>query len=114
MLRLAFPRTGFPMKSETVQMDHVLGAVLAGGASRRMGRDKALMEHEGRTLLARAVAVLRAVLDEVIIVGLQQQRSSVPGAPIVEDLRPGLGPVGGIHAALSGWLVISLCSGGRG
>jgi len=82
-------------------MDHVLGAVLAGGASRRMGRDKALMEHEGRTLLARAVAVLEAVLSEVIVVGPQRQYPSALEVPSVRDIRPGLGPVGGIHTALS-------------
>ena len=45
-----------------------VGAVLAGGAGRRIGGDKAIVELEGRPLLLYPLAVLRAVLAEVAIV----------------------------------------------
>lgn len=46
----------------------VTGVVLAGGASRRMGAPKTLVEVDGRPLLLHPVEVLRAVLDEVAVV----------------------------------------------
>ena len=69
----------------------ILGAVLAGGQSSRFGSDKALAALGGQTLLARAVASLEAQCDEVIVVG----RGDVPDRP-----RSGMGPLGGINAAL--------------
>jgi molybdopterin-guanine dinucleotide biosynthesis protein A len=69
----------------------ILGAVLAGGQSSRFGSDKALAALGGRTLLERAVAALEAQCDSVIVVG----RGDVPDRP-----RPGMGPLGGINAAL--------------
>ena len=72
--------------------------ILAGGKSSRMGTDKAFVEVEGRTLLARALDLARSVTDDVRIVGQQEKYSSF--APTVEDNFPGCGPLGGIHAAL--------------
>lgn len=78
----------------------VMGAVLAGGNSRRMGQDKALLALGGHSLLVRAVAVLGSVVDEVVVVAPQGRGYARLGVEIVPDVRPGLGPVGGIHAAL--------------
>ncbi|HZI37181.1 MAG TPA: NTP transferase domain-containing protein, partial [Acidimicrobiia bacterium] len=47
----------------------VAGLLLTGGASRRMGRDKALLEVGGRRLVDRAASVLAAVADPVLEVG---------------------------------------------
>lgn len=69
----------------------ILGAVLAGGQSSRFGSDKALAQLGGRSLLDRAVASLEAQCDGVIVVG----RGDVPDRP-----RAGMGPLGGINAAL--------------
>ncbi|MBX9883718.1 MAG: molybdenum cofactor guanylyltransferase [Novosphingobium sp.] len=69
----------------------ILGAVLAGGQSSRFGSDKALAPLGGRTLLARAIAALEAQCDSVIVVG----RGDLDDRP-----RPGMGPLGGINAAL--------------
>lgn len=78
---------------------HDLAAfILAGGKSSRMGRDKAFVEFEGRTLLARALEVTRSVTDDVRIVGDAAKFAQF--APVVEDVFPGCGPLGGIHAAL--------------
>ena len=48
-----------------------IGVVLAGGAGRRIGGDKAMVELEGRPLLHYPIAVLRSVLDEVAVVAKQ-------------------------------------------
>lgn len=78
----------------------VSGAVLAGGRSSRLGRDKALLEIGGETLLARTVRVLSSVCDEVIVLGPAEREVAVPGVRVVPDERPGVGPLGGIATAL--------------
>ncbi len=74
-------------------------AVLAGGASRRMGRDKALMTLGGRTLLERAIAAVASVADETFVVGDREPYRQF-GVPVVPDAFPGAGPLGGIGTAL--------------
>src|SRR5260370_4266898 len=76
----------------------VTAFILAGGKSTRMGTDKAFLEYQGRTLLARALDLARSVTSEVRIVGSPQK--FVPFAAVVEDLFRDCGPLGGIHAAL--------------
>ncbi len=74
----------------------ILGAVLAGGQSSRFGSDKALAELGGRSLLARAIATLEAQCDAVVVVG----REDAPAATIPDRPAGGMGPLGGIAAAL--------------
>jgi molybdopterin-guanine dinucleotide biosynthesis protein A len=75
--------------------------VLAGGRSTRMGRDKAMLPLAGRTLLARAVATLRTVATEVVLLGDRVDRPDLQGADrAIPDLHPGCGPVGGMETAL--------------
>lgn len=76
----------------------VAAFVLAGGKSTRMGADKAFVLLDGRTLLARSLELARSVTSDVRIVG-DPAKSSAFG-PVVQDLFPGCGPLGGIHAAL--------------
>jgi molybdopterin-guanine dinucleotide biosynthesis protein A len=63
-----------------------------------MGTDKAFLEFRGQTLLERALATARGVCDEVVIVGDAARFAGY--GPVVEDVYPGCGPLGGIHAAL--------------
>ena len=72
--------------------------ILAGGKSTRMGTDKAFVLLEGRTLLARMLDLARQVTSNVHIVG--DPAKFAPFAPTIEDIFPGCGPLGGIHAAL--------------
>jgi molybdopterin-guanine dinucleotide biosynthesis protein A len=76
------------------------GAVLAGGASRRMGRDKAALTFDGEPLLARVVRRLREATPEVLVVGPPERARLAAGARVVPDARPGAGPLGGIYTAL--------------
>jgi molybdopterin-guanine dinucleotide biosynthesis protein A len=73
---------------------------MAGGRSSRLGRDKALLEVAGETLLARAVRTLAQVCDEVLVVGQAERTALVPGVRVVPDERPGIGPLGGIATGL--------------
>lgn len=81
------------------RMTDTAGFVLAGGRSSRMGREKALLEFEGTTLLERALGVLREATLEAAIVGAREKFERF--APVIEDVYPGRGPLGGIHAALT-------------
>ena len=73
-------------------------AVLAGGYSRRMGRDKAGMMLEGKSLLERQVDKLRALgIRDVMLSGTD---SVIPGCRNVADRFPHRGPLSGIHACL--------------
>ena len=74
----------------------ILGAVLAGGLSTRFGSDKALAEYRGHTLLAHAVDTLSGWCEHVIVVG----RPTAPAPTLPDWPRPGMGPLGGIAAAL--------------
>lgn len=75
------------------------GFVLAGGQSSRMGADKALSELAGEPLLARALGILREAGLPGAIAGA---RSPLGGfAPVVEDAALGLGPLGGVCAAMA-------------
>jgi molybdopterin-guanine dinucleotide biosynthesis protein A len=72
--------------------------ILAGGKSTRMGTDKAFVLLEGCTLLARMLDLARKITTNVHIVG--DPAKFAPFAPAIEDIFPGCGPLGGIHAAL--------------
>lgn len=75
------------------------GFILAGGRSRRMGRDKALISFEGTTLLARAFATVSAVAAKTTVIA--RTPDAYPGFPCIADLRPDCGPLAGIETALS-------------
>ncbi len=78
----------------------VVGVVLAGGRSSRFGRDKALLEIDGETLLQRTVARLREACGEALIIGPPERGQQAPDTPVVQDEIPGIGPLGGIATAL--------------
>jgi molybdenum cofactor guanylyltransferase len=76
------------------------GFVLAGGASRRFGRDKALVEFDGKPLIVRMCQVLQtAVAAPVRIIG-EAKKYGHAGIECLEDRWPGEGPLGGIITAL--------------
>jgi len=79
-----------------------VGLVLAGGPGARLGRGiaKPLVPLEGRTLLERAIEILRPVADEVLVAAPQGADLGTLAVEIVHDV-PGLrGPLAGIVAAM--------------
>jgi len=93
------------------------GAILAGGAARRMGRDKRLVTLGDRCLLDRVVERFAPQVGHLV---LSVERVSLQlagfGLPQVTDPLPGhRGPLGGLLAALEhfnnpqGWLVVVPC-----
>jgi molybdenum cofactor guanylyltransferase len=77
----------------------IAGYVLAGGGSRRFGRDKALVEIDGEPMLARMVALLRGVPMAVKMIAGRGKYEGF-GVEMLEDRWPGEGPLGGIITAL--------------
>lgn len=78
--------------------------ILAGGKSSRMGEDKAFLQLGERSLLERALQLARSVARDVKIVGgavVGNEAKFGKYAPVVEDIYPDRGPLGGIHAALA-------------
>ncbi|HEV2871280.1 MAG TPA: NTP transferase domain-containing protein [Actinomycetota bacterium] len=73
-------------------------AVLAGGASRRMGRDKATLAVGGVELASLALAAAARVAHPVVLVAPEGHPARRVAAPAVAD--PGLGPLAALAAAL--------------
>lgn len=80
-------------------IDDCTGLILAGGDSRRMGRDKTALEFDGQTLLQRAVDLLQGVFPQVLV-SVRQPRGDV-AAPQVLDELPDAGPLAGLCAGLA-------------
>jgi len=75
--------------------------VQAGGESRRMGQDKALISFLGRPLIQRVVDRLTPIADEVIVTTNRPEDYRFLGLPLFPDLKPGRGALGGLYTALS-------------
>ena len=81
------------MTESSIPWAGCIGIVLAGGQSRRMGRDKALLEYGASTLLRHQVDTLAQICGRVVVSG------DYAGYDCLRDIRPGMGPLSGMHAA---------------
>ena len=78
-------------------MEPFTAIVLAGGASARMGRPKALLPFGAETLIERVVRRLEAIASEVVVVsGPHLVLPALHNARVIEDEKPLQGPVAGI------------------
>jgi molybdopterin-guanine dinucleotide biosynthesis protein A len=76
--------------------------LLAGGESRRMGRDKAAIEFEGQPMWKRQLAVLRGVASGTIFVSARTKPSWLPeDAVLILDDLPSRGPLSGLTKTLA-------------
>lgn len=75
--------------------------ILAGGKSSRMGHDKAFLEMNGKTLLARQIALARDTgAQEIFISGRADTQYAMFDCPVLTDKFPNAGPLAGIERAL--------------
>jgi molybdopterin-guanine dinucleotide biosynthesis protein A len=90
----------------------IVGCILAGGRSRRMGRDKRLELLGGKPLIAHAIDRLRGQVDRLMINAEDEMESlAIYGLPVRGDSVPGFaGPLAGILAGLL-WAVESKAEG---
>lgn len=78
----------------------VTGVLLAGGKSRRMGEDKRFILLGQRTLFERTCAVLSELFEQVCVVIAQDSPLLQADVPVVRDLIPGCGSLGGLYTGL--------------
>lgn len=95
-------------------MERLPTYILAGGRSSRFGRDKARAQIGGEALLRLVAASLEPAASSVTVVADRAGKYRDLGFETIADLRPGLGPLGGLWAALShhgpsGWLLCVSC-----
>lgn len=76
-------------------------AILAGGQSSRMGREKALLQRQGRALVAHVTEVLQPLFPQLCIVTSKAEVAEAAGLPAITDQYQARGPLAGIQAALS-------------
>jgi molybdopterin-guanine dinucleotide biosynthesis protein A len=75
--------------------------ILAGGKSRRMGRDKLELSLDGRTLLESIVSRFAEVFDDLYLSVADADKYADVKLRRVVDIFPGAGPLSGLHAALA-------------
>src|SRR2546423_6966686 len=76
--------------------------LLAGGESRRMGRDKATMKFEGEPLWRRQMQLLRALDPQKLFVSARTKPEWLPDdARLLVDDPPSRGPISGLTKALT-------------
>jgi molybdopterin-guanine dinucleotide biosynthesis protein A len=76
-------------------------AIQAGGESRRMGADKALLPFLGQPLILRPLNRLARLADEVLVTSNQPEKFRFLGLSPIPDLSPGYGALGGLYTSLS-------------
>lgn len=76
------------------------GVILAGGESTRMGKNKALIEINGKRIIDRTVSLFREVFDDVLLVTNTPLDYIELKVRIVTDLVSGKGSLGGIYTGL--------------
>lgn len=75
--------------------------IQAGGASSRMGEDKALKTFLGRPLIERVIERLSPIADEVIVTTNHPGKYAFLNLPLFVDLKPGRGALGGLYTAIA-------------
>jgi len=75
-------------------------AILAGGRSSRMGKDKALLEINGKKLVQRVHDKVKNLFAETILIANKPDALTFLNVPIFPDIIANLGPLGGIYTAL--------------
>ena len=75
-------------------------AILAGGLSRRMGKDKALLPLEGRAVIEWVLDRVVTLSDDVSLITNAPEKYSHLSHRIIEDVYPGKGSLGGIYTAI--------------
>ena len=102
------------MSNPATRQRALYGLVLAGGKSRRMGQDKALLQRDGQSQLAFAVDLLERFADRVFVSTRSEQQHEQQRGQFEQiiDRYDDLGPVAGILTALeehpdADWLVVA-------
>ena len=92
-------RQALRTRRERRTSEPISGIILAGGASKRMGQNKAQLSLLGKSLLLRQVEKMQALgIGDILLSG--SDLPTVSGTRTIPDIYPGRGPLGGLHACL--------------
>jgi molybdopterin-guanine dinucleotide biosynthesis protein A len=94
-----------------IKKERIVGIVLSGGKSRRMGQEKGLVKYKGKALIEYAIETIKPLCDELVISTANDEYAYL-GLPMIADLIPDCGPIGGISTCMKAinadvYLVIS-------
>ena len=93
-------------------MSDIEGFILAGGASSRMGTDKARLSLGGLTFIERIAGALQVIAPRMSVVSARPESFDL-SLPVVADIHRDCGALGGLHAALKAcrapWAAIVSC-----
>lgn len=78
----------------------ITGIILAGGESRRMGKDKGLCIYNGNPLIKYSIDILAPLCSKILISSNNELEYNGFGYEIVSDVFSGIGPIGGIYSCL--------------
>jgi molybdenum cofactor guanylyltransferase len=78
-----------------------MGIILAGGKSSRMGKNKALLKIDGKTVIERIANELQKIVSDIIIVSNHFEDYQFLNLPMTEDRLKEKGPLAGIQAGLA-------------
>ncbi|KAA3619729.1 MAG: molybdenum cofactor guanylyltransferase [Calditrichaeota bacterium] len=82
-------------------INNISAAILAGGKSTRMGRNKALLKINGKSLIAHVYEALKSLTKEICIIGSSAEEYDFLNIPVFPDMIASIGPLAGIYTALS-------------
>ncbi|MBI1921312.1 MAG: formate dehydrogenase accessory sulfurtransferase FdhD [Geobacter sp.] len=91
---------GSPLQQIPTRIPGVTGVILAGGASTRMGSNKALLPYQGGRFIEAIYRKMSGLFEEVILVTNSPDQYGFLPCRKVTDLVPGMGPLAGIHSGL--------------
>jgi molybdopterin-guanine dinucleotide biosynthesis protein A len=110
--RVAFDRNS-TARTRPDAMTEIEGFILVGGASSRMGQDKARLHLEESTFVERIAGAVASIAARVSIVGAKGSDGGDWSLPCVTDVYPAWGALGGLHAALAAcrarWAAVVAC-----
>jgi molybdopterin-guanine dinucleotide biosynthesis protein A len=89
------------MNQPSAAFEEVTGAILVGGKSRRLGRDKVLLHYEGKPLALHQHELLESIFPRVLLIGHPRPELEALGLTCIPDIIPDMGVLGGIYTALS-------------
>ncbi len=90
------------LRTTSPPFSDIAAILLAGGASRRMGgENKAFIKINGKTIIQREIEILEPLFDRIIIITNNFDHYSCLGKPMVADIKPGHGSLGGIFTGLN-------------
>jgi molybdopterin-guanine dinucleotide biosynthesis protein A len=80
--------------------DHITGVILAGGSSKRYGKNKAFLKIGGVRLIDSILQEMKTIFTRVILITNEKKKYEYLEIPMFEDLVKGFGPLGGIYTGL--------------